>query len=353
MADTTELLDIVSGRKQGVVAWTTRSVLGCLTPIYRLGVWWRNRRFDHQGGNTVPVPVISIGNLTTGGTGKTPMVIWLAQLLQSRSLRVAIISRGYGKENTGAEGNDEALELENRLPNIPHLQNPQRTEMARRAIEIFDSQVIVLDDGFQHRRLNRDLDIVLIDATEPFGYGRLLPRGLLREPIGNISRANVIVLTRCDSINEHATQQIRQRVQKHAPKAGWARSKTVTGSWLQSDGDQSPLEALKNKKTLAVCGIGNPKGFRHSLSRLDVTVERLLRFPDHHGYSAEDLQSIQATAEELGVDAIVCTHKDLVKIGVPELGKIPVFALLVSIEFVEGEPQLIELIDELLPATSP
>jgi len=137
-----------------------------------MGLWWRSRKFESDPASIqrVEVPVISVGNLTTGGTGKTPMVVWLCRYLRGKGLRVAIVSRGYNSDDSGS--NDEALELENRLPDVPHLQDPDRVKVARIATEELESEVIVMDDGFQHRRLGRDLDLVLIDATNPFGYQR-------------------------------------------------------------------------------------------------------------------------------------------------------------------------------------
>jgi len=346
MINSGKLLDIVSGRRSGLLAILIRFGLGCLTPVYRLGVWWRNRRFESGRSSVkeVSVPVISVGNLTTGGTGKTPMVMWVSVLLRSCSLRFAIVSRGYGQTNTSGGQNDEALELEHRLPDVPHLQDADRAKIAQIAIDEMQSQVILLDDGFQHRQLKRDLDIVLIDATLPFGYNRLLPRGLLREPLSNLSRADAIVLTRCNTIDSRATNQIRERVQHYAPGAIWARSKTVAEQWLQYNGRTMPIRDLKGKKVLAFCGIGNPKGFEHSLLQLDVTVVRQLDFPDHHPYSPEDAKSIESVADQLRVDTIVCTHKDLVKLGVNQLGRLPLYALLIHIEFVEGEQELADLI---------
>ena len=170
-----------------------------LTPIYRFAIDRRNNRFENDSDaiTKVDVPVISIGNLTTGGTGKTPLVIWLCRQIRQRNRRVAIISRGYGAETSDrktVKPNDEAMELGQRLPDVPHLQNPDRIASATIAIEELETQFIVMDDGFQHRHLHRDLDIVVVDATEPFGYGYLLPRGLLREPVKSLSRASC----RCD-----------------------------------------------------------------------------------------------------------------------------------------------------------
>ena len=193
----------------------------------------------------VSVPVISVGNLTLGGTGKTPMVKWLAQWLHTHRIRPAIVSRGYGARSTerGAgsmeqenlEGgsrvllpaprsllpalNDEAMELHRSLPEVPHVQNPDRVAGAERAINEFGCQVVLLDDGFQHRRLARDLDIVLLDASAPFGFEHVFPRGMLREPIEGLERASVVCLTRADLLNETDRAMIRQRVAGLAPRA--------------------------------------------------------------------------------------------------------------------------------------
>ena len=201
MFDRQQLLKIIAGQRNDLVARLVRGVMSALTPVYRSVIAIRNRRFDQDQGQrirTAEIPVISVGNLTTGGTGKTPMVIFVAQYLRSLGKRVAIVSRGYqGSQHADTGRNDEALEMEIRLPDVPHLQDPDRIRMIETATEELMSEVAVLDDGFQHRQAHRDLDIVLIDATEPFGFGRLLPRGLLREPIGSLARADVVVITRC------------------------------------------------------------------------------------------------------------------------------------------------------------
>ena len=164
--------------------------------------------------------VISVGNLTLGGTGKTPMVEWLARWFRSHDVRVAIVSRGYGAVDGGQ--NDEARELEEKLPDVPHLQDPNRAAAARVAIDELATQLIVLDDGFQHRRLGRDLDIILIDAVEPFGYDRVFPRGMLREPLSGLRRADVIGLTRADVVNETRRREIARGSRRYSRRRpGW------------------------------------------------------------------------------------------------------------------------------------
>src|SRR5262245_21936169 len=166
---------------------------------YGLGVRTRNALFD-RGWKTVhraAVPVVSVGNLTLGGTGKTPCVEYVARFYRELGQQVAILSRGYGAE---AGRNDEAMLLEENLPDVPHLQDRDRVAVAERAVEELESEILVLDDGFQHRRLRRDLDIVLIDATRPPTRDHLFPRGTLRESASGLKRAGAILLTRCDQV---------------------------------------------------------------------------------------------------------------------------------------------------------
>ncbi len=166
MFDANYFRAVVSGRQRGVRAAMLRAGLSVAEPFYRLGVRWRNRQFDTGSReiHRVNVPVISVGNLTVGGTGKTPMVEWLARWFRERGVRVALVSRGYGAE-AGAR-NDEAIELEEKLPDVPHLQNPNRVEAAQTAIEELETQLIVLDDAFQHRRIHRDLSRLSGSAIE-------------------------------------------------------------------------------------------------------------------------------------------------------------------------------------------
>src|SRR5205823_12595962 len=152
------------------------------------------------------VPVVSVGNLTAGGTGKTPCVEYVARVYRQWEVRVAVLSRGYGSHG-GL--NDEALVLEENLPDVPHLQGADRAALAAAAVEELESEVLVLDDGFQHRRLARDLDLVLLDATNPWGHGYLLPRGLLRESPKGLKRDGVVMLTRCDQVSGDEVIRIR------------------------------------------------------------------------------------------------------------------------------------------------
>ena len=211
------LLALMAGERRGFSAAWQRCGLRLASVPYGWAVAVRNGLFD-RGWKSIEragVPVVSVGNLTVGGTGKTPCVEYIASRLRQWDRRVAILSRGYGSEHGP---NDEALVLEENLPDVPHLQGPDRVALARIAIEELESEVLVLDDGFQHRRLARDLDVVLIDATQPWGFGYLLPRGLLRESPRGLRRAGAVVLTRCDQVDAAALAKLKGEVAKLAPR---------------------------------------------------------------------------------------------------------------------------------------
>jgi tetraacyldisaccharide 4'-kinase len=337
MLDPGKFREIVSGRRRGPAASLTRCLLRAAEVPYTLAVNRRNRQYDlgRRDVRRVGVPVVSIGNLTLGGTGKTPMVKWLARWFQKRGQRVAIVSRGYGA--AAGQENDEALELHQSLPGVPHVQNPNRVVAATRAIEEFNCTVIVLDDGFQHRRLGRNLDIVLLDALEPFGYDHVFPRGTLREPVAGLSRAHVICLSRADSISADEREAIRRRAARMSPNAEWCELIHAPDALINSAGATAPLQTLRGQRVAAFCGIGNPTGFRHTLDATGCEVTAWHVFPDHHAYSEADVQLLGQAMNRSTADLIVCTHKDLVKIPRGEINGVPLWAITVEMQFSLGQ----------------
>ncbi len=314
---------------------------------YRLAVACRNWYYDQPHHcHRVPVPVISVGNLSVGGTGKTPMVLYLARTLRQMNRRVVIVSRGY-KAPQGAV-NDEALELERHLSDVPHLQHHDRVQAAQIAIDELQTQVILLDDGFQHRRLGRDLDIVLLDGLCPFGHGHLLPRGLLREPISSLQRAQVVVLTRCDLIHREQIQAVARVVHQLAPQALWIQAAHRPRQLFAANDTTAPLEHLKHQPVAAFCGIGNPEGFRRSLQHIGYELVGFWAFEDHHHYTTQDVERLAHWAQKLQAQALLCTGKDLVKLGVVQLGSVPLWALEVEMQILQGEQALRELIRQTL-----
>jgi tetraacyldisaccharide 4'-kinase len=291
------------------------------------------------------VPVISVGNITLGGTGKTPMVEWIARWYRRRGVRVTLISRGYGH----AGGiNDEGLVLEENLPDVPHLQDPDRVKLAAIATLELDTELIILDDGFQHRRLARDLDLVMLDALDPFGLGKLFPRGLLREPIRSLRRASAVVLSRADLLDPSQRELIRRTVERTAPSLPFIETRHAPLDLIDGEGHVYPLEELAGKEIAAFCGIGNPEGFRRTLVPLCRHVSDLKVFPDHHPYDAGDVRFLTDWATRLGANLALTTQKDLVKLRTATLGPVPLRALRIGLEIMEGLETLERILEPLI-----
>jgi tetraacyldisaccharide 4'-kinase len=292
------------------------------------------------------VPVVSVGNLTVGGTGKTPCVEYIARFYRDLDLRVAVLSRGYG---AGHGPNDEALVLEENLPDVPHLQGADRAELARIAVEELESDVLVLDDGFQHRRLRRDLDLVLIDATAPWGHGYLLPRGLLREPVGSLRRAGVVLVTRCDLVAPEAVQDIRRRVERVAPAVPVVETAHRPAAWANAGGAIESLEALHGRPVAAFCGLGNPDAFRQTLGQLGLNVVAWRTFPDHYPYARADVEELQFWARQHPAETVLATtQKDLVKIALDRLGDRELWALQIQLQVRSGHDVLEQALRQVL-----
>lgn len=341
-------LDIISGRRRGVTGPLLRSLLSAASPIYGIACGLRNLAFHcgwkriHRAG----VPVISIGNLTTGGTGKTPTVAWLVQELLRRGRRPAIVSRGY--RSLDGEENDEKRLLDQLCAGVPHVQDRDRVAAARELVESAACDVIVLDDGFQHRRLDRDLDIVLIDAVNPWGFGRLLPRGLLREGIRHIGRADLVLMTRCDLATPGQLEAIRRRISRFTPLPIVATEFRVT-RLTNTNGETRPLEDVLDCRVCAFCGIGNPDAFRRTLAAIGAPVsdERFRAFPDHHHYDQVDLDRLGRWAGERHAELLLTTRKDLVKIDRRQLGNVPVWGVDLELRFLDPADPLSESLDSL------
>lgn len=345
--------EIISGRRRGIAASLWRCALGAAEVPYRFEVQRRNRQYDtgERQVHRIGVPVISVGNITLGGTGKTPLVEWIARWFHERGLRVCLVSRGYGAD--GGARNDEALELQQRLPEVPHVQNPDRVAAAKSAVDDHQAQLIILDDAFQHRRIHRDLDIVLIDALDPFGCDRVFPRGLLREPLAGLKRAHLVALTRADMIEAPDRFEIRRRVEHHHADVPWLELAHAPRALVAAGGPDEDIKSLAGKPVAAFCGIGNPAGFRHTLERCDYEIAAWREFPDHHRYDGEDLRWLSDWARQnQRIEAVVCTHKDLVKIGEKHLGDVPLWAVRIAMQIMWGQETLEARLAALLPQRS-
>jgi tetraacyldisaccharide 4'-kinase len=348
--DEAALHELLSGRQRGLRATLIRTGLHVASWLYSLAMLVRNLAYDfgllriHRSS----VPVISIGNITTGGTGKTPFAAWLTNWLIAAGRKPGLLSRGYrslddksstrktSSDNSLNQGNDEKLVLDRLCPGVPHLQQQDRVESAARAVNEFQCDVLILDDGFQHRRLHRDLDLVLIDALQPWGYEYVLPRGLLREDFRGLRRADLILITRIDQCSPEQRLMLRARLldirgsDEHVGVA-FKPQKLVDLNW-----QSWPLDEIAGKKVLGFCGVGNPDSFRRTLSSLDVACDELQFFADHHHYDVQDLTRLANQARESSADVVLTTQKDLVKIASTAWTGPPLFAVEIGVEFVAG-----------------
>ncbi|MDI6449045.1 tetraacyldisaccharide 4'-kinase [Anaerobaca lacustris] len=346
---------LISGQTSPWLGTVPLGFLRLLSGPYRLVIQSRNWLYthDHLRVHRVGVPVVCVGNLTTGGTGKTPLVAWLARLLDEKGVRAAILTRGYKAGKNGQS--DEPAELAAACAGVPVIVNADRVAGAAEAIRSHDAQVILMDDGFQHRRLARDLDIVTIDATAPFGYGRLLPAGLLREPVGSLKRAQAVVLTRSDQVSEEQLGQIETRIRQIQPDLVIARSVHAPVGARRSDGLQIPLEELAGKKVFAFCGLGNPTAFFATIQACGCVLTGSQAYNDHHVYTDHDAADLCRAARSQRIQLLLTTRKDWTKIAPlsrPE-DAVPMAYLAVELRFTAGEDALRALIERAMAGTIP
>jgi len=340
--------DLIGGRECGLWAGMQRLVLRLASVPYSAAVRARNWLYQLGWKQSfwASVPVISVGNLTVGGTGKTPCVEYVARFCREQGLRVAILSRGYG---SAGGWNDEALLLEENLPDVPHLQGADRVALAQAAVEELESEVLVLDDGFQHRRLRRDLDVVLIDATNPWGHGYLLPRGLLREPRSSLRRAGVIVLTRCDQVSLPMLRRFREEISLIVPGVPVAVTVHQPVELVDAEQRTELLALVKQSPVAAFCGIGNPEAFRRTLADLGAEVCAFRSYSDHHAYTRADVQGLRTWAGQQPEHSLVLTtQKDLVKLRLTQLSGRRVWALRVRLEIQSGQGELNEQLSRVV-----
>ena len=329
--------------------------------LYHVGIL---RRFP------LGVQVISIGNVTAGGTGKTPVTEIFARTLAAEGRKVAILSRGYRRKEApwwvrmftqvvtpplvvsdgrhvlldSAEGGDEPYMLASNLPGVVVVVDRDRVKAGRYAVKRFGCDTIILDDGFQYQRLKHSIEVVLVDATNPFGNGNMLPRGILREPVRNLRRADIIFLTKCSGDVSAVREEVRRYNQtaeivecKHAPKS-------LKDVWSR---EEFPLSWLHGKTTCTLSGIASPKGFENSLRRLGAKVVWCERYADHHRYdSSEILYALNRTAD-MGADALVTTEKDAVRFPRFETTPVRCLYLRIAIEILSGAENFDQIINRI------
>jgi len=319
---------LISGQKAGLGAGLLRSLLGVAAAGYSIAV--RLRNFLYLAGwlkaHRANAIVLNVGNITVGGTGKTPLVVWLCKEIISDSKfqisnsQCGILTRGYKaardsrhktqdsrrktqearlkRQDTRGKTQiyrDEPAILAENCPEVKVIVNPDRVAAAAEAINKFGAKVLIMDDGFQHRRLVRDLDIITIDGTQPFGYGKMLPAGLLREPVTSLKRAGAVVITRCDQITETELKQIEKKLGLINPDMIIARSIHAPAYVKSADNKEISLEQLKNKKVFAFCGIGNPEAFLNTIKQLGANLVGSKFYNDHHHYTNDCLADLRTS----------------------------------------------------------
>lgn len=364
----TSSLDLASFQKR-VLASPLRFFLIPLSWLYGVSVWIRNRlyMFGVFKALRLPCRVISVGNIVVGGTGKTPAVIAIAKHLQAKHVRVGILLRGYKRHSREKvtivsdgekvcaslrESGDEAYMMARHLNGIPIVVSRQRYQAGQIALERFGVDVLLLDDGFQHRQLARDVDILTLSAKHPFGDPqRLLPAGTLREPSIALRRADIILWTQTDTT--HVLPDAKAAVRQLAPDALVLESihQAVHVYPLLSKVDAAKtdfrpaVEVLEGKRILAVCGIGQPETFVATLMQCSPESVVLLAFPDHHDYTEIDVRQINAAFQAEAADLIVITQKDEQKLAnlVPEKER-PIVVLEIALIITGGVEKLTEVL---------
>ena len=336
-------LSILSGQQRGIIAAIVKSTLSAFTLPYLAVLNTRNTLYKKGivRSSRLPVKVISIGNITTGGTGKTPLVEFSVKYLIESGRKVAVLSRGYGGDNSSQEGdeivNDECLTLIENLRDVPVLAGRDRVKSGEKAINDFGVDCVVLDDGFQHLRLKRDLDVVVIDALNPFGGENLIPRGSLREPLQNLERADLFIISHCDQGNEQIIRSIYKKLDQinHSASVCESIHRPVHFDTI-ADGSILELEWLKGKRVYALSAIGNPESFSNTLKGLGADLIKHKVFQDHHVYTEEEIEDVISAAQLLGADAIVVTQKDIVKIRKMNIKNANILSLRIEIEITRG-----------------
>lgn len=315
--------------------------------LFRMVVWLRNILFD-RGWIPVycsPVPVLSVGNLTAGGTGKTPFVIWLAENLLNGYEKIVIISRGYGRHSKGVQivsdgsilvadpafGGDEAVLTARRLNGVPVVVAEKRAEGIRTAVDSFKPDLIILDDGFQHRYVARDCDIVLVDSRRKYENEHLLPAGSLREPVRNIRRASLVVYT-----HSGGSEKVLPMERFYSGPVVYTRHTPAcfVDRHLAFYGDISVLEGAR---VAAFAGIADPANFRSMLDDLDIKIALFEPLPDHYSFDSEWISRFYREAAHAGCRYVVTTEKDLIKLAQPTPEGITMLALRIQIRVDEPE----------------
>jgi tetraacyldisaccharide 4'-kinase len=339
-----------------------RALLGIPAKLYELAVRLRVAAYEteYRKPKRLDAVVIAVGNITVGGTGKTPMVERIARYIKSEDYSVAILTRGYGREssglralnvpgatsNSGAGGRgggkaardsyrefgDEPLMLARALPDVPVVINKDRYEGGLWAVNEVGAEVLVLDDAYQHLAVARDLNILLIDATDPFGGFEMVPFGRLREPLYGIKRADAVIVTRADRpFDQGQTNAIIKHFCGSKVPVMHAYSFIARLRHIET-GETYETNQFTGWNAALVCGIGNPQAFADDVLQIGINIVSENFFPDHHAFTQEDLDRVTRAAQDAGADLIITTEKDAVRLEGLKQGAVPAYTAQLEIE---------------------
>ena len=369
------ILQLAYGPDTPFLGWVLLAVLRGMSYLYEFGVSCKLTMYNSGIMRRVKLPccVISIGNITVGGTGKTPTAQKMAGIIKAMGYRVVILNRGYrshwGKEigvvsngekifMTAYEAGDEAYLMAKTLPGIPVIIGKNRAVTGRYAVEKMQAEVIIMDDGYQHWQLERDLDVVLVDTLNMFGNGCVLPRGTLREPLENLNRGGIFLLTKTDQSSKLSRMQLRKTIAKYNAGAPVVESVhhpknfVEIADWYKGiSNNYRDLEELRGKDVMVFSAIGNPSSFEQTLSSIGLNIMEAVRYPDHHDYGMLEMQYINERASSLKAVAMVATAKDAVKIPTEFIysdREIPLYILNMDICITEGMDKFREYIDNAI-----
>jgi len=337
------LLSIMKGQQKGFVAQLITFLLLPCSLIYWFGVCCHQNYYRLRGPYKASKPVISIGNITLGGSGKTPLVIWLVRYLQAKGFNPVILTRGYMPKD--AKESDEVKMLNEQIPHIPILVGGNRVANIRKTEGVLPVDVYICDDAFQHWPLQRDLNIVTIDVANPFGSSYLLPAGILREPLSSLKRADVLILTKTEGSGH--IQELSSKLKEINPKA------LIIQSWYKSAGVKDvfdvlsiPENFLKDKRVVGFCAIGDPLSFELSVKNSGAELIKFFAYMDHHVYQASDIKEMVDFCRSRQIQVLVTTHKDAVKLRIFKnlFAEIHVVFIPIKLEITKGADEFAQKI---------
>jgi tetraacyldisaccharide 4'-kinase len=338
------MLSIMKDQRGGIFAAVLKSILRLLSWVYTGAIkivdwaYTAGIRRVHE----ISIPVVSVGNITLGGTGKTPFTMFLANYYSGSGRKPGVLIRGYGK--------DERRMLRDELPDARVFAGQDRVRSARMAVKD-GMDVLILDDGFQHRRISRDLNILMLDPDSMLGNSFLFPRGMLREPLSSVKRADVLVLSKIDKIGEERKKEIIQKLKAIAPDKVIVQSRHKPVFLNDVTGTVYSTESLKGQKVCLASGIADPEYFASLVKDLGAMIALRYDYADHYNYRQKDINMIYAAVKDKGIEKIITTKKDYVKMQHLNLLDIEekVFILDIEVDVLEGKEALVDRLNSVVP----